>query len=259
VALSPDGSLVAFVAVSDGVSRLYVRRRDAIEARLLPGTEEASNPVFSPDGKWLAFVGGNKIKKMQLDGTPIAVADVPDARGLDWLDDNTLVYTPNATGSIYTIPAVGGTPRAITTINDKTRERTHRWPVALPGGRAVLFTVGSFASPDNYDESEIDVVILPGGERRRVFERAAMVRLMPGYLLCSRAAVLNVAPFDTDKLTVVGTPVQVLQGVNGDTTTGASDFSVARDGTLAYVPGDSHTGLNHPVWVDRKGATELLD
>ena len=260
VALSPDGSLVAFAAETDGVSRLYVRRRDAIEARLLPGTDEASNPMFSPDGKWLAFIGGNKLKKMQLDGTPISVADAPDARGVDWLDDNTLVYTPNATGPIYTIPAVGGSPRAITSMNEQTRERTHRWPVALPGGRAALFTVGSFASPDNYDDAEIDLVMLPGGERRRVFERAAMVRLMPpAHLLFSRDAVLNVVPFDFDKLTIAGTPVQVLQGVNGDTTTGASDFSIARDGTLAYVPGDSHTGLNRPVWADRKGATELLD
>jgi len=131
--------------------------------------------------------------------------------------------------------------------------------VGLPDGRAVLFTVGTFASPDNYDGSAIDVVTLPGGARRRVLERAAFVRLVPGYLLFSRSAVLNAVPFDAATQTVSGTPVQVLQGVNGDTTTGASDFALAGDGTLAYVPGDSHVGLNRPVWVDRKGAPELLD
>jgi Tol biopolymer transport system component len=259
VTISPDGSQVVFAAVLDGVSRLYVRRRDAVEARLLPGTEEASDPVFSPDGKWLVFFGGSKLKKMQLDGTPVSLADAPDARGVDWLGDNTLVYAPSAIGPIYTIPAVGGVARAITSIDEKARERTHRWPVALPGGRAVLFTVGTFASPDNYDDSQIDAVILSSGERRRVFERAALVRLAPGHLLFARGAVLSAVPFDTDKLTVAGTPVQVLQGVNGDTTTGASDFALAADGTFAYVPGDSRTGLNRPVWANRNGMTELFD
>jgi eukaryotic-like serine/threonine-protein kinase len=259
IGLSPDGSQIVFAAVVDGVSRLYVRRRDAIEARMLPGTEEGSNPVFSPDGKWLAFVGGNKLKKMQLDGTPVPLADAPDARGVDWLGDNTLVFAPNATGSLYTIPAVGGPAKPITTIDEKSQERTHRWPVALPDGRAVLFTVGTFASPDNYDESAIDVVTLSSGARHRVLERAAFVRLVPGYLLFSRSAVLSAVPFDAATLTVSATPVQVLQGINGDTTTGASDFSLAGDGTLAYVPGDSHVGLNRPVWVDHKGATERLD
>jgi serine/threonine-protein kinase len=259
VTISPDGSQVVFAAVADGVSRLYVRRRDAIESRLLPGTEEASNPVFSADGKWLVFFGGSKLKKMQLDGTPVTLADAPDARGIDWLGDNMLVYAPNATGALYTLPAVGGTPRPITSIDEKARERTHRWPVALPGGRAVLFTVGTYASPDNYDDCAIDAVIPSSGERRRVLEGAALVRLAPGHLLFARGAVLSAVPFDTDKLTISGTPVQVLQGVNGDTTTGASDFALAGDGTFAYVPGDSHTGLNRPVWATRNGVTELFD
>jgi serine/threonine-protein kinase len=259
VTISPDGSQVVFAAVLDGVSHLYVRRRDAIDARLLPGTEEASNPMFSPDGKWLVFFAASKLKKMQLDGTPVAIADAPDARGVDWIGDNTLVYAPNATGALYTVPAVGGAPRAITSIDEKARERTHRWPVALPGGRAVLFTVGTYASPDNYDDCAIDAVILSSGERRRVLEGAAVVRLAPGHLLFARGAVLSAVPFDADKLTISGTPVQVLQGVNGDTTTGASDFALAADGTFAYVPGDSHTGLNRPVWATRNGATELLE
>jgi serine/threonine-protein kinase len=259
VALSPDGSQVVFAALVDGVSRLYVRKRDAIETRLLPGTEEGSNPVFSPDGRWLAFFGGNKLKKMQLDGTPVSLADAPDARGLDWLGDNALVFAPNALGPIYTIPAAGGSPHAITAIDEKARERTHRWPVALPDGRAVVFTVGTFASPDNYDESAIDAVTLSNGERRRVFDRAAFVRLAPGYLLFARSAVLSAVAFDARTLTPSGTAVQVLQGVNGDTTTGAADFSLAGDGTFAYVPGDSHAGLSRPVWADRKGTTELFD
>jgi Tol biopolymer transport system component len=50
--------VIAFVATTEGISRIYVRRRADAELRVIPGTEGASSPVFSPDGQWIAFASG---------------------------------------------------------------------------------------------------------------------------------------------------------------------------------------------------------
>ena len=143
MALSPDGSTLAFVASADGVNRLYVRKRDDPEMKPLAGTEGADDPVFSPDGKSLAFIADFALKKVSFDGPVVSLVKVGDPRGVTWAGDDTLVYTPESSGGLFQISSNGGAPRAITTVDNKKNERTHRWPQGLPGGKAVLFTVGS--------------------------------------------------------------------------------------------------------------------
>ena len=156
LALSPDGSMMAFVASAEGISRLYLRSLADIAARPLPGTEGGSNPVFSPSGTEIAFYAAGRLKKTTLDGTVTTVTEAGgdgDPRGITWLPDGSLVYASLAVGPLLHVPSAGGTPRPLTTLDEKKSERTHRWPSALPGGKAVLFTVGTIASPDNYDRS----------------------------------------------------------------------------------------------------------
>jgi serine/threonine-protein kinase len=262
VALSPDGSTMAFVASSDGNSRIYIRSLDDITPRPLPGTDGASNPVFSFDGRRIAFFSATQLKTTTLDGavSPVAEAGLDgDPRGIAWLPDGSLVYAPAAAGPLFLVPSTGGTPRAITTVDEKKDERTHRWPTALPNGEAVLFTVGTLGSPDNYDEAKIAAVRLDTGERHTVLEGSASARFVAtGHLLFTRGSSLYAIAFDSDLLTTQGSPVQVLQGVNGDTTTGASHIAVASNGTLAYAPGSAQAASNRLMWVDRRGATQPL-
>jgi serine/threonine-protein kinase len=144
-----------------------------------------------------------------------------DPRGIAWLPDGSLVYSSVAAGPILRVPSTGGTPRPVTTLDEKKGERTHRWPFALPGGKAILFTVGALGSPDNYDGATIDAVDLQTGQRHEVLRGASSARYVnTGHLLFVREANLYAVPFDVDSLTTRGSPVQVLQGVNGDTTTG---------------------------------------
>ena len=82
VAISPDGSTLAFLANSDGVTRLYVRRRDDTEVRMIPGTERALDATFSADGQWIAFVADFTLKKVPLNGPVVSLTKVADSRGL---------------------------------------------------------------------------------------------------------------------------------------------------------------------------------
>ncbi len=144
--VSPDGSQLAFVAQphGGGAPRLYVRRLDQLTATPLAGTEDAVGPFFSPDGQWLGFFGGGKLKKIAVTGgAPVTLADVTNARGGSWAEDETIVFSPGTLrgGSLWRVPAAGGTAERLTTLAQG--EGTHRWPQVLPGGRAVLYTVSA--------------------------------------------------------------------------------------------------------------------
>ena len=256
VAISPDGSTIVFSATAEGVTKLYVRRRDGTELRVLPGTEGGTDPVFSPDGKWLGFVGPTDLMRMALDGSPVPIAKVNDPRGVTWLDDTQLVLSADTVSGLVLVPASGGPAKPLTTLDPKIDDRTHRWPVAVPGGKAVLFTVGKISSPDNYDDSRIDALIVATGERRTVMEGASFVRVLPhGLLAYAKAGTLFVVPFDSERLTTSGTAVPVLQEVSTDTTTGAAHIAFSMDGSVAYVPGGTSTIDRQIVSVDRKGGT----
>jgi eukaryotic-like serine/threonine-protein kinase len=190
---------------------------------------------------------------------PVALAKVGDHRGIAWRDNDTIVFAPYAAQNLYRVAASGGEPIAISKLDAARGERTHRWPVVLPDGDTVLFTVGTYASPDSYETSRIDAVNIATGERRTVFEGASIARHMPGRLLLSRGGLLYTVRFDADTLSVGGSPSIFVRGVGGDITTGAVHFAVAADGTLVYVPDASLSGAQRLLaWVDHSGVSMPL-
>jgi Tol biopolymer transport system component len=261
VALSPDGTLMVFVALAQGETRLYLRSLADVTSRPITGTEGATNPVFSPDGQAIAFFAGGRLKTTTLEGVVATVGEAGldgDPRGIAWLPDDTLVFASIAGGPLQQVRSSGGPTHAITTLDEKKGERTHRWPAALPNGK-VLFTVGTLGSPDNYDRATIEAVDPKTGTRTVLLESASSARYAAsGHLLFVRESILYAVPFDPDTLTTRGTPVQVLRGVNGDTTTGASHFAVADNGTIAYAPGTALAAASRLMWVDRQGKAEPI-
>ena len=187
LALSPDGRTIVFVGGPVGASRLFIRREDEFEAHALAGTDGASEPVFSPDGQWVAFFANNELKRMPIAEGPVVTlaSRGNEPKGLSWDVDGTITYTPESTGPVFQIPALGGTPRAVSAL--KAGERTHRWPQMLPDGKAVLFTVGTVASPDNYDGANVEAVVLATGERRPVLAGASMALSRRAAIWCARA------------------------------------------------------------------------
>jgi serine/threonine protein kinase/Tol biopolymer transport system component len=256
VSVSADGSAIAFTAITEGVSRIYIRSRMDVDIHVVPGTDGGSNPSLSPDGKWVAFFVDGSIRKSSVDGAATTIGRAGDNRGIAWSDDGALIFPLQASGPLVRMSADGGEQRPITTI--RSGERTHRWPDVLPGGKAVLFTVGTLGSPDSYDASNIEAVLLATGERRVVIKGAAMARYCGDHLVYSKGPALFAAPFDPERLSTTGPPVQIVAGVERDSSTGAAHFDCANDGTLAFIPGSPVGDLRRLVWVDQQGQKTVV-
>ena len=101
VAISPDGRTIVFA----GRDRLYRRHLDELEWQAIPGTENGVDPMFSPDGRWLAFENAVGLQRMPAGGGPMAtIVDGAAIRGADWAPDDTIVFALAGTG-LFRSPA----------------------------------------------------------------------------------------------------------------------------------------------------------
>ncbi len=261
LAISPDGRRIAFGVRNGEERRIFLRDLARESSEPIPGTEGGEDPFFSPDGEWLGFFSGGNLKKTALrGGSAVTLAVAARSRGAAWGDDGTIVFAPTVNSPLFRIPAAGGEARPVTALEASGRERTHRWPEALPGGRTILFTVGTADKPGDYDEARIDAVSLATGRRHVVYRGASLARYAPpGYLLLARHGDVLAVRFDAKSAEVRGTPVPVLQDVSGDSRSGISYFGASRTAALVYATGVSPRGLNDIVWLDRAGRREPTD
>ena len=261
VAISPDASHIAFVATRQGVAQIYLRAAGEWEARPIAGTVDAHTPFFSPDGQWLAMVMKDKIVKMAVaGGPPITMASLPtESSGASWAAGDTIYYGLEAPNAILKVPASGGTPQAVTTLDPRKSETGHAYPELLPGGRALLLTVRNGDQP-SYDEAEIQVLSLTNGERRTLVKGGSNAHYAPsGHLVFVRGGNLMAVAFDAAKLEVKGSPVPVLEHVLENPRMGAAQLSIAGDGSLVYVSGGTSIGDHELVFVDKAtGAARAL-
>ena len=206
LALSPDGSTLVYTAVRDGVTQLYRRELDQLEAVAIPGTENAIGPFFKPDGEWLAFASDGVLKKVALRGGPATtICDLPNAfRHATWTADDTIIFGV-ATSGLLRVPGAGGEPRSFLDLEEG--EDVHQTPEVLPGDRAVLFRSTSG------DRRVVMVHSLDTGERRELVEGSSPHYVPTGHLVFGRAGSLWAVPFDLDELDVSGEPVPILEGV----------------------------------------------
>ncbi len=260
LAISRDGRTLVFAANDGRVERLYRRSMGRVEITPIDGTEGATDPVISPDGKLVAFVAGQKLKTVPITGgTPTVLCDSPADRGIAWSADGRIFFSPSFDTGLMQIPAAGGTPAAATKPDLKTDERSHRWPEVLPGGKAVLFTVGVTGSPGNYDGSPIAAVDLATGREKILLKAARMARFIPpDHLIFQREIKLYSVRFDPETLSVLSAPAVVFEGVGGEMSSGAGYFSVADDGTLSYVPAGALVADSQIVLVSRSGSATPL-
>jgi len=261
IALSPDGSTVAFAADASAgsqpisrSSQLYLRRLDRLKATSIPGTEGATKPFFSPDGQWVGFSVNGALKKIAIrGGAPQVICDTQAYNSVSWGDDGTIFFTTTDGSGLSRVSANGGTPQVLTTPNRDHRERTHRGPDALPGGTALIMTVAT-ADITSYDDARIEVLTLATGQRRVLIQGGMNARYVStGHLIYARAGSLLAVPFDLKRLEVTGPPIKVVDDVFTDPIMGLANFAISRDGSLLYAPGGARTHLNSLVWVDRQG------
>jgi serine/threonine-protein kinase len=168
VAISRDARYFAYVEQRGNTRQLCLRGTDELFGRPIEGTEGARMPFFSPDSQWLGFQAGGKLKKVSLGGgAPVIICPTgEDPRGASWSSDGTIVFNFTHGAGLSRVSSSGGVPEALTTPNREQGERTHRLPEVLPGGKAVLFTIGS-NEIESWDDASIAVLSLDSGDRLR--------------------------------------------------------------------------------------------
>ncbi len=251
-AIAPDGSSIVYADSSDGWVLLR-KRRDAGVAELLPGTEGAISPFFSPDGKWIGFVTmDGKLKKLPMaGGSPMTLAeDVgTDYKSGTWLEDGTIIY--GGGGAMQQVPSAGGAkPRRLRVPAGFQTQFLNFAP--LPGGQGFLFTGcrGNCAFT-----SEAWVYDLAADSARLLVPQAAGIWYSPtGHVLyVGREGGLFAMEFDVKSLTTRSEAIPVIDGVR------PGSFAISPGGSILYALDLAASAPSQLVWVDRQGRAEPFD
>ena len=249
LALSPDGKRLAFVAArAFGQDVLFMRALDSLEARPLDGTEGASFPFWSPDGRSIAFFAQGKLKKIDpAGGAPQTLCDAASARGGTWGTKGTILFSANAGAEIERVAETGGKPIALGQIVQHGAE-WFRWPAFLPDGRNFLY----FDLSGDPGVRGIYVASLDAKQVSRLAPSDAGAVYAAGGLLFRVGDRLMWQPFDAERLRVTGEASPVVEDVWWDAlSTLVTAFTVSGNGVLAYQTGGlTSTQL---LWLDRSG------
>lgn len=143
--LAPDSRSIVIPAVDrQGVRRLWLRALDSSAPRALPGTEDASFPFWSPDGRQIAFFSQRRLKRIRVaDGNVQVICDAPLSRGGSWGSRNIILFAANTFGPLSRVPAEGGEVRPAGELNTGRKEYVQRWPLFLPDGDRFLYSSGA--------------------------------------------------------------------------------------------------------------------
>jgi Tol biopolymer transport system component len=249
LAISPDGRRIAYVAVgAASAPRLVVRSANDVTPRILEGTEAATQPSFSPDGNWIAFVADQQLKKVRFDGSGIqTIAEVGQHFGLDWGWSDQIVVSVGS--GLILVPAEGGAPTPLT---QPPPRATLRWPRVLDDGKTILvsyWTGGMMSSrlaAVARDDKRIDMLGLDG---------MATLGVIDDHLIYSTAgAAIYAVPYDTRRGRPTGDPIMVADrvAVGG---TGAAMADMSDNGSLVFLSGSATSNL---MLYDNAGAPRPL-
>ncbi|HJU43807.1 MAG TPA: protein kinase, partial [Vicinamibacterales bacterium] len=240
--VSRDGSQIVYL----GDGQLYLRSLASGATRVLRGTVgvDPATPFFSPDGEWVAFysVTDGAVKKIAVSGgtsmtiCPLGMG-VPQFQGGAW-EGNTIYFAQHGKG-ILAVPADGGEPTVVAAVEPN---QSVFGPAFLPGGRTLLMAVTGESAAGRWDRADIVAYTPATGDRKVVLRGGGAPRYLPGgYLVYATGSNLVAVPFDTAALEVRGSPVAVVENVRRvfDAASGAAQFAISDEGTLAYIPGNA--------------------
>ena len=261
LALSPDGAVLAYVAPQDATTRVVVRRLGEDTSVVLAGTDGAYHPFFSPDGTWIGFFSGNELRKVAAaGGSPATLLKVDRPVGAVWASRDSILLMENEGFNMRWVPTSGGG-------SDSTIALTTQFgtPDLLPGGR---WAVGQLSS------GQLAVLSLDDGRLQAITRRGvlpldsvkqadlllgASPKWVPGGHLVfgTGDGVLMALPFDGARRRVLGEPATVLAGVRIEEGFGYTEYALAQDGSLIFVPG-ANQNYGRMAWVNRNGTLDTM-
>ncbi len=251
--MSPDGRMLAFTAEADGQVRLFVRPLDTTVARVLPGTEGAQYPFWSPDSRHLGFFADRKIRKVQVTGgggPPVALCDASEVKGASWGTQGVILFAPDFNTPIHRVSETGGEATPVTELNAERRDDSHRHPRFLPDGRHFLYLARAVGGSES---NSVVVASIDGGEETVLLKSPSAAEYASGHLLFVRGFTLMARPFDPDGLAFTGEAFPLAEDVRlVAPATALSVFSASQTGVLAYARGGMAGGLKL-AWRDREG------
>jgi serine/threonine-protein kinase len=253
VAIAPDGSHVVYVANN----RLFTRRMSELDATPITGTEEfelVTSPALSPDGSSVVFFAEGSLRRVAVTGgTASTICAASNPFGVSWTGE-TILFSQSETG-ILAVPANGGQPEIWVTTSPG--ETVHS-PQFLPEANAILFSVTKAMGSNRWDEADVVIYSRDTGQRKILIHGGSAARYVgSGQIIYAVRGSLMAVPFDPQRLELTGRASPVLEqvgraAVSGENNTGAANFAVSSDGTLAYVPAQGGPPRTL-VWVDHQG------
>jgi Tol biopolymer transport system component len=249
--ISPDGRTMVFSANGPGGTQLYLRSLDSTTPRALPGTETGMFPFWSPDSRSIAFFTGDKLKRIEVNGgAPVTICDANLGRGGSWNEDGMIIAAITYNAGIWRVPASGGTPTAITTVDNRTYS-SHRWPWFLPDGKHFLYVAVNHNAPTS-PEAGVFLASLDGKENRLLFHTLSSAIYVSGYLLYQRETSLVAQPFDPASGKFTGEPQTLSESFQYDAGLWRANLSASNNGMMLYASGAA-SGTQTILWLDRTG------
>jgi len=239
IAISPDGAEVAYPVLAGNVVSIYLRNVGQLEGRPLGSDADMPFPFYSSDGRSIGFVrpSAGALMRASRDGStpPETIYAYPENTfpiGASWADDDTIVFALiRHPAGLLRIPARGG---EVETLTEPEPGVEHLWPDVLPGGRGVLYASGRLDSAGS--NLSVEVLDLETRDSKTLIASGSQPRYIePGILVYLDRGVLRAVRFDPGRLEVVGESVSVLTGFEWSPVTGAAQFAVSENGSLAYL------------------------